>query len=570
MSRRHRPSLLGALLWIGIGVAVLLYNLNVIPNLWSMVSRYWPILLILLGLGKVIDYYRHKEGVSIRAGEIVGIVLLLLIGTAITRVYNSRIGEVFRDIPFTIGGTSVQPGEWLGTSYTYSQEATYPLAAPTPLRFENAYGLVTIGPGSDREVRVQLRKVVFHKEESRAKEIANEIRLEAGPEGRAEVAPGKVEAEPPSAAGTAAFVVRTNRDALSSKDYRFRTDMEIFVPKKSHVLVRNSYGEVRVANLDGKQDLSTTHKPIDVRDCTGEFLVSNRYAESRLTNLTGNVTVDARGRVALESIKGNVDVRDEYSPVEIRDVEGSVKVTNTESSIRIAKVTKPVIIDARGTQVTVEDLSDTLKIATSHRRVRITDAASNVSLESRYASVTMENIKGNLDIDSNSDNLNLDEIQGYVRIKGQGSGVRVNSVKGPVEIQTTLKDAVVNNFENGCKVTNEYADVTLSTGTLGKSEVSVKNRNGAIELFLPEDAGFQIEATAKNGRVNSEFPGLEPTQAAGDTGSLKAKLKSGSPKLLLETEYGNINIRTRGSEGSESSGSEQKKQRRVRVTAELR
>ena len=570
MSRTHRPSLLGALLWTGIGVAVLLYNLNVIPNLWSIVSRYWPILLILLGLGKVIDYYRHKEGVSIRAGEIIGIVFLLLIGTAITRVHNSRIGEVFRDIPLTIGGASVQPGEWLGTSYTYTQEATYPLTAPTPLRFENAYGLVTVGPGSDREVRVQLRKVVFHKEESQAKEIASEIRLEAGPEGRAEVAPGKVEAEPPSAAGATTFVVRTNRDALSSKNYQFRTDLEILVPKKSQVLVRNSYGEVRVANLDGKQDLSTTHKPIDVRDCTGEFLISNRYAESRLTNLTGNVTVDARGRVTMESIKGNVDVRDEYSPVEIRDVEGGVKVTNTESSIRVAKVTKPVIIDARGTQVTVEDLSDTLKIATSHRRVRITDAASNVSLESRYASVTMENIKGNLDIDSNSDNLNLDEIQGYLRIKGQGSGVRVNSVKGPVEIQTTLKDAVVNNFQNGCKVTNEYADVTLSTGTLGKSEVSVKNRNGAIELFLPEDAGFQIEATAKNGRVNSEFPGLEPTQAAGDTGSLKAKLKSGTPKLLLETEYGNINIRTRGSEGSESSGSEGRRQRRVRVTAELR
>ncbi len=64
-SERRRPSLLGGLLWTGLGALFLLRNFGIGPDIWSLAARYWPILLILLGLGKVIDYYRQKEGVSV-------------------------------------------------------------------------------------------------------------------------------------------------------------------------------------------------------------------------------------------------------------------------------------------------------------------------------------------------------------------------------------------------------------------------------------------------------------------------------------------------------------------------
>ena len=80
MPNRLRPSLLGALLWIGLGILFLLRNLGIGPDIWSLAGRYWPVLLILLGVGKILDYFLHKDSVSIRFGEIVGIFFLLLIG----------------------------------------------------------------------------------------------------------------------------------------------------------------------------------------------------------------------------------------------------------------------------------------------------------------------------------------------------------------------------------------------------------------------------------------------------------------------------------------------------------
>ena len=549
-SGKRRPSLLGGLVWTGLGLILLLRNFGIGPDFWSMAGRYWPILLILAGLGKIIDYYRQKEGVSLRVGEVLGLLLLLLVGVFVSKIPGGPIRTLFREGPaIDFGGARVRPGDWIGTSYSFSQEASYPVDATMPIRIENSYGLVTVTPGSDRELRVRLKKVVYSDDESRAKQIAEEIKLEGGAEGKAEAA---------------FFVVKTNRDTLASRDYRFNTEMEVLIPKKANLQIRNSLGEVRVSNLAGKLDVITSHKPLEVRDCTGEFIIANRYDESRLINLIGNTTVDARGRVYIESVKGDINVRNEYAPVEVREVDGKVTVSNSESSISLERISKPVVVEGRGSEITVHELGDSLKVAARHQRVKISDVASDVFAESRYSTVTLKNVKGNVDLASNSDRITAEEIGGSLKVRGQGSSVRANNVSGLVDIGTTLKEVIVNDFGNGCTIANEYADVTLSTHTLGKGDVSVKNRNGDIELFLPNEAGFQIDASARNGRSQSDFPDLVPAESAGDTGILKGKVNDGGTKIDLQTEYGNIRVRVQGSESSERRRDSDRRRRDVR------
>ena len=534
--RKYRPSLLGGLLWTGLGVIFLLRNFGIGPDFWSVAARYWPILLILLGLGKVIDYYRQKEGVSVRFGEILGILFLVLIGTLITKITQSNVGRVFRELPISIGGTPVRPGEWFGTSYSYSEEKSYPLTTPTPVRIENSYGSVTVMPGSDQEVKVRIRKMVYQNDESRAKQIAAEIRVEAGPEGQAEAA---------------SFLVKTNRDALASKDYRFNTDLEVLVPPKTQVKVENSFGEVRAANLEGRLELSTTHNELEIRDCSGEFIASNRYGDSRFVNLTGNLTVDARGRISAETIKGNVALTNEFHAVEVRDVDGTLTVSNTESSVSVEKITKPVVINARGTQVTVSNLDSSLKLTTSHRRVQVSDVEADVDAEISYLAATLKNIRGKTTIRSNSDRLTFEDV-GALNVKAQGTAVTASNVNGPVDIETTMRDVDLSDFNATCKVVNQFGDITLSPKTLGKGEINVKGRNGAIELYLPEGAAFEIQANARNGRIVSDYAGLVPAEAGSDAGTLKGKVKSGGPTIVLDSEYGNIQLRTRGSENAQN------------------
>jgi DUF4097 and DUF4098 domain-containing protein YvlB len=544
MSRRHRPSLLGALLWIGLGALILLRNFGIGPDLWYLAGHYWPVLLILLGLGKIIDYFLQRQAVSIRVGEIIGILLLVIIGLTIQT--HSQMGRFVWNFPFEIGGVPVQPGQWVGEFHTYSEETSFPLEYQVPIHIENSNGSVSISPGSDREVRVRLKKIVPGSE-SRAKKIADEIHVEGVSEGKNQApAPLKPEAEPGMATDAEYFLVRTNRDALSSKDLLFTTNMEILVPKNSQIQVRNTFGEVTVSDIHGDLDLSTTHKILDVRNCTGQFTISTQYAETRLTDLEGNVHLNGRGRVYLENIKGDVSVTDEYSSVEIFNIDGKLSVSTTEGSMRIEKVTKPVVIDSRGSSVQIRDLKDSLKVAISNKSVDISDVASSVVLESRYSTLKLKKLGGAVEINSNSDSIHADDIRGNLTVKARASGLRLNDIVGAMDIRTTLKDVIVNGLEGGCNITNEYADVSVSVRSLGHGNIAIKDRNGAIDLFLPEGASFVMDAAARNGKVESDYGGLEPMEKVGTTGALRSKVKSGGTKITLENEYGDIRISPSG------------------------
>jgi hypothetical protein len=576
MSQKRRPSLLGALLWLALGILFLLQNFGIGPDVWWFAGRYWPLLLILLGLGKVLDYFLKKDSVSIRVGEIIGIIFLLLIGSALTKISDTPFARIFKELPIRIGDSSVRPGQWIGESHSFSEEVSASLERPLPIVIENSYGSVSIAPGSDREVRVRLKKTVYA-DEPRARDIAAEIRLEARAERRGEPQSAPTpEAEPGKKSDPEYFVVQTNRESLASKNYLFNTDLEVIVPKNSQVQIRNTYGDVRATGINGKLDINAKHRSLEVRDCTGEFTITTQYAESRLVNLVGNIDLDSRSRggVYIENIKGDVNVSNHYSPLEIFGVDGKVQLTNTEGSVRLDKITKPVVIDSRGSQVQVQNLQDSLKINASHKNVDVSDVSSDVVIESRYATISLKRIKGSVSIRSNSDYVSADDIRGGLKLTGFGSGVRVHGITGPLEIQTTLKDVFVNDFSDSCVITSEYAGISVSSRKLANGNVKLKNQNGDVDLFLPENAAFAIDATARNGKVESDYSGLG-LGSRGEVEVLKSRVKTGGPKIFLETSYGTIRIHpTQGTEdGSaedvEDSGESSQSKVREIIEAEL-
>ncbi|NLT67387.1 MAG: DUF4097 domain-containing protein [Acidobacteria bacterium] len=520
MSKGYRPSLLGGLIWLGLGVLLLLHNFRIGPDIWTLLGRYWPVLLILLGLGKILDYFLNRD-FSIRVGEVVGILVFLLVGLALTAVSESHVGAMIRELPIPIGGTLTRPGSWLGDSHTYVEERTFPLESRR-IKVENSHGGVAIIPGNDKELRVRLRKTIYGSEE-RVRNFAAQLRLS-----------GEL-----SAGGQ--FLVRTNRESLSTPVRMFKTDMELFVPRESQVQVVNSFGDLTVRNIHGKLDLTTTHGQLDVRACSGDFTVSNRYGESRLINLSGSLALDARGRAYIKDIRGDVTVRNEYSPVEIFDVDGKTDLSVTEGSVRAENIMKPLSVVARGSHVRLNNIRDSVKAVISHRDADISNTDADVKIESSYATLRIRNIKGNLDINSGFDRVFASDISGGVKLAGKGSAVRANSIKGPLDVQTTFKDVFVDGFESSCFVTNQHAGINISSQSVGKGDIDVTNNNGSVTLFLPDDAAFSISASAQNGAIHSGYPGLEPVRKGGDA-MLKSTVNSGGSAITVQTRYGNINI----------------------------
>jgi hypothetical protein len=93
---KRRGSIGGALIVIAVGVFFLILNLHPDLDAWSIIGRYWPVLLIAIGLGYMWDawmdrMYSQPDGPRHHSGApIAVIIILILLGYAVWHGRNSR------------------------------------------------------------------------------------------------------------------------------------------------------------------------------------------------------------------------------------------------------------------------------------------------------------------------------------------------------------------------------------------------------------------------------------------------------------------------------------------------
>jgi hypothetical protein len=93
---RRRSSIGGALIVIAVGVFFLVINLHPDLNAWDIIGRYWPVLLIAIGLGYIWDAwmdrtYSQPDGRRHHSGAPIAVlVVLLILGFALWHGRYSR------------------------------------------------------------------------------------------------------------------------------------------------------------------------------------------------------------------------------------------------------------------------------------------------------------------------------------------------------------------------------------------------------------------------------------------------------------------------------------------------
>jgi hypothetical protein len=95
MAEYRRSSIVGAIVLVGLGVLFLYTNSHPGVDPWPLLGRYWPLLLIFVGLGKLWDYYDIQKNPGsnrrlITGGEIAAIVLIIFFVAVISRHHDAR------------------------------------------------------------------------------------------------------------------------------------------------------------------------------------------------------------------------------------------------------------------------------------------------------------------------------------------------------------------------------------------------------------------------------------------------------------------------------------------------
>jgi N-terminal domain of toast_rack, DUF2154/LiaI-LiaF-like transmembrane region len=101
--RSYRGSIAGALILISIGIFFLIANLHPEIDPWPILFRYWPLILIFIGLGKIFDSFVFRDSAGGSGGDHVSgvsvafVALILIFGLAIWRGHKIERRDFMHD-----------------------------------------------------------------------------------------------------------------------------------------------------------------------------------------------------------------------------------------------------------------------------------------------------------------------------------------------------------------------------------------------------------------------------------------------------------------------------------------
>src|SRR5579872_821206 len=162
----RRRSVFGPLVLIAIGVLFLLRNLGIISHdaFWHWFAGWWPLILILLGIVRLAEWYiPSKSGAAIPrfpAGGVVFLVFLCIFGfaaSAASRMNWPEIGNVvIWDDDF---------GNLFGQKHDFDESAQHEFTPGKLVRVDNNRGSVTVSTSSDSMIHVSARNAVYGSED---------------------------------------------------------------------------------------------------------------------------------------------------------------------------------------------------------------------------------------------------------------------------------------------------------------------------------------------------------------------------------------------------------------------
>jgi DUF4097 and DUF4098 domain-containing protein YvlB len=441
---RYRRSIAGPLVLIVIGLVFLLRNLGVRVPIWHWFGHWWPLLLILWGVIRLIEHsMAQREGYrrsSIGAGSVLLLILIVAIG--LSAHYSSDIdwGGV-RDqirVDDDLGGI-------FGTAYTFDDTVQQPFPAKGNLRVVCDHGSLNISPADDNSLRVVVHKKLYAQNQNDANKYNDGTRPQITITG-----------------GTVLLSANTN----GAGEHGVESDMDIFVPRDAMV---------------------------DVASKRGDVTVNGRKADVRVTLQRGDVTLDDiagaakinldKGSVRASKIGGDLDIEGHIDNVSVDECGGAVHlVGDFFQDMRLSKIARTVTFKSSRSDMEIASVPGEIEISTDS--VRGNDLTGPSRVVTRSKDIHLEDVSGDLQVQTTNGEVEVRAANklpvGKMILTGKHGDITLTlPANAGFQLEATTRKG---------DITSDFSAIKISQ-TNGKSEASGTVGSGAAKLQISADTG---------------------------------------------------------------------------------
>ncbi len=228
-----------------------------------------------------------------------------------------------------------------------------------------------------------------------------------------------------------------------------------------------------------------------------------------------------RGEIVVRSRTGSVKASTSHGDVTLEDIDGNADVNIRGGSLKASRIKGDLALDGRLDDTTVADVTGNVKLTGDF-----------------FGTTTMSKIGKNAMFKSSRTDLEMASLPGEITL--DSGDLRGTNVTGPFRLATRSKDIHLEQISGDVRVQNSNGSVEIHPNPLGN--IQVENRRGDVQLVLPAQASFNIQAHANRGDIQSDFAGLNVSNSH-DQGSLSGTVGKGGPNVEINADRGTIEIR---------------------------
>jgi hypothetical protein len=350
-----RSSILGGVLLILLGVLFLFARWNPDLHIWHVFWHYWPILIILWGIAKLVDHLNAhsagRERAPLVTGSEAALMVLVILVIAGMGLY-SRIRERNPDLDINLNMFHEKA----------SQNVDVPvktIPAGSHITLTTTHGNITCHAGEGNQIRGTANVTASEANESAAQDRLKNVNvvIEQGVD------------------GYTVHPVNQNGDGGNVD-----VDLDVTVPKSVSISANTDHGNVSISGVAGKVTVNTNHGDVEVHDSGSDVSVDMTKGDVRISSVGGSVRISGRGdEVEVSDITDDATIDGEFfGPVHVRNVAKTTHYASQKADLTLVHMTGRLELDSG--------------------EIEVSDVAGFAKLNTRNKDLDVENVGGRLEI----------------------------------------------------------------------------------------------------------------------------------------------------------------------------
>jgi hypothetical protein len=432
-----------------LGIVFLLGNLHMLAwyRLGTLFAHYWPALLILWGVIKLVEYQQaQRDGVPARGIGVGGIFLVIIIvvfGLIATQASRFNWGEI-RD-NMNIDDSDLD--NIFGQTYNFDDhlEQDVPSAA-TSLRVNDDHGAVRVSAATDNKITVVVRKRV-------------------GAESREDAEKYNKQASPTITMAGNVIILDARTQAAGNRSVQ--SELDISIPRKMELHITARRGDVSVTGRDGEVEINDQHGDVSVEDVNGNVKLNLEKGSAKVEQITGDVHIDGRlNEVTVTDVKGSAQFDGEFQEsVKLARIGKSVAFKSSRTDLEFSRLDGDLSLDSD--DLHADQITGPVHLTTRSKQIRLEDVSGDVRLQDEHGGieVSMRSL-GNVQIDSRNGDIHLSV--------PDKAGFHLDARTRDGEIQSDFPELKINNGDHEAKASGSVGN--------GASHIVLNNEHDAIEI----------------------------------------------------------------------------------------